>query len=44
MTWYQVSALDQAVLQVLTGAVAGGALTLVVGPVKHSLSRREHSE
>jgi hypothetical protein len=40
----QVSAVDQAVVQALTGAVVGGAVTLVVGLIKHSLVRQTPSE
>jgi uncharacterized membrane protein YeaQ/YmgE (transglycosylase-associated protein family) len=39
----QVSVVDQAVVQGLVGAVAGGILMLVVGLVKHSLDRGKSS-
>ncbi len=35
----EVSAVDQAVVQVVTGAAAGGIVMLIVGLIKHSLDR-----
>jgi len=37
------TALEQGILQGLTGAAAGGILTLIVGFIKHSLDRNKTS-
>jgi len=37
------TALEQGILQGLTGAAAGGIATLVVGFIKHSLEQRQRS-